>query len=89
MSFQKISNVDEITVLENGIILYRINNIVKENDVEIAQNYVRNSLSPDSDLTDIPANVVTIANVVWTPEVITAYKANIQEKLSQTTLTAG
>jgi len=89
MSFEKISTVDEITVLENGIILYRINNIIKENDVEIAQNYVRNSLSPDSDLTDIPANVVTIANVVWTPEVIVAYKANIQEKLSQTTLTAG
>lgn len=66
--------VDEITVLENGTILYReATRIIKDNK-QISQTYHRSSLSPASDLTDVPINVAAIANVAWTAEVIQAYK---------------
>jgi hypothetical protein len=68
--------VDEITVLENGTILYReATRIIKDSE-QISQTYHRSSLSPASDLTNVPVNVVAIANVAWTAEVIQAYKDN-------------
>lgn len=35
------------------------------------------TLIPTSDLTDVPANVVAIANVAWTPDVVTAYQESL------------
>lgn len=69
--------IDQITVTENGIVLYReATRIIKDGE-QIAQTYHRSSLAPASDLTDIPDNVAAICNVVWTPEVIAAYQAQL------------
>jgi hypothetical protein len=75
MSLTKTTAVDQITVQENGIILYREATKILENDVEISKQYHRSSLSPAQDLTGIPANVVAICNTVWTEAVIAAYQA--------------
>ena len=75
MSLTKITVVDQITVQENGIVLYREATRIMEDGNQISQTYHRSSLTPAQDLTGVPANVVAICNTVWTPEVIAAYQA--------------
>jgi hypothetical protein len=78
MAFTENKVVDQITVIENGIVLYReATRILKDGD-QIAQTYHRSSLTPGQDLTGQPANVVTICNVAWTQAVIAAYQAQLQ-----------
>ena len=75
MALSKETVVDQITVTENGIVLYREATRIMEDGKQLSQTYHRSSLTPDQDLTGVPANVVAICNVAWTPEVIAAYKA--------------
>lgn len=67
--------IDQVTVTENGIVLYREATRIFEDGEEISKKYHRSSLTPGQDLTGIPANVAAICNVAWTPEVIAAYEA--------------
>jgi DNA-binding transcriptional LysR family regulator len=75
MSLTKQAVIDQITVTENGVILYREATRIMEDGNQISQTYHRSSLTPAQDLTGVPANVVAICNTVWTPEVIAAYQA--------------
>jgi hypothetical protein len=75
MSLTKTTVVDQITVQENGTVLYREATRIMENGIELTKSYHRNSLTPAQDLTGVPANVVAICNTVWTAEVIAAYQA--------------
>jgi hypothetical protein len=75
MAITKETIVDQITVTENGIILYREATKIIEDGVELTKKYHRTSLTPGQDLTGQPANVVAIANTVWTEAVIEAYEA--------------
>jgi hypothetical protein len=75
MAITKETTVDQITVCENGIILYREVTRIIEDGVELTKKYHRTSLTPGQDLTGQPANVVAIANTVWTAECIAAYQA--------------
>ena len=75
MAITKQTNIDQITVTENGIILYREATKIVEDGVELTKTYHRTSLTPGQDVTGQPSNVVAICNVAWTPEVIAAYQA--------------
>ena len=75
MSLTKQVVIDQITVTENGIVLYREVTRIIENGNQISQTFHRSSLTPAQDLTGVPANVVAICNTVWTAEVIAAYQA--------------
>ena len=75
MALTKVVVVDQITATENGTILFREATRIVEDGVQLSESYHRSSLAPDSDLTDVPAQVAAIAAVVWTPEVIAAYQA--------------
>jgi len=75
MSLTKTTTVDQITVTENGIVLYREATRIMEDGNQISQTYHRSSLSPGQDLTGQPANVVAICNAAWTAEVVAAYQA--------------
>jgi DNA-binding transcriptional LysR family regulator len=78
MALTETKVIDQITITENGIVLYReATRILKDGD-QIAQTYHRSSLTPGQDLTGQPANVVAICNVAWTDEVIASYQAQIQ-----------
>ena len=79
MSLTKQTVVDQITVTENGIVLYREATRIMEDGQQLSQTYHRTSLTPAQDLTGVPANVVAICNVAWTPEVIAAYRAQAQQ----------
>ena len=78
MSLTKTTVVDQITVTENGVVLYREATRIMEDGNELSKTYHRSSLVPSQDLTGIPANVVAICNVAWTPEVIAAYQAQVE-----------
>jgi hypothetical protein len=75
MSLTKTTAVDQTTVTENGIVLYREATTIFEDGVEISKKFHRSSLTPGQDLTGVPANVVAICNAAWTPEVVAAYEA--------------
>ena len=78
MSLSKQTVVDQITVTENGIVLYREATRIMEDGNELSKTYHRSSLTPEQDLTGVPANVVAICNVAWTAEVIAAYQAQVE-----------
>jgi len=75
MALTKEVAVDQITICENGIVLYREATTIKEDGEEISKKYHRTSLTPGQDLTGQPDKVVAICEVAWTPEVIAAYEA--------------
>ena len=65
--------------------------IIKEDGVEISRTRSRYGLSPcisekngdtwthtDTDISDKPAEVQTIANAVWTDDIKKAYKASVE-----------
>jgi DNA-binding transcriptional LysR family regulator len=77
MAITKEKVIDQITVTENGIVLYREATRIMEDGEQLSQTYHRTSLTPGQDLTGQPANVAAICNVAWTPEVVAAYQAQI------------
>jgi hypothetical protein len=77
MALTKTTVVDQITVTENGIVLYREATRIMEDGNQISQTYHRTSLTPAQDLTGQPANVVAICNAAWTAEVVAAYQAQV------------
>ena len=80
MALTETKVIDNITVTENGTVLYReATRILKDGD-QIAQTFHRTSLTPGQDLTGQPANVVAICNAAWTDEVIAAYQAQLEEQ---------
>jgi hypothetical protein len=77
MALTETKTIDQITITENGTILYREATRILKDGEQIAQTYHRSSLVPASDLTDVPANVVAIANAAWTKDVVTAYQEQV------------
>ena len=75
MSITKTTAVDQITVTENGIVLYREATRIMEDGNELSKTFHRSSLTPGQDLTGIPASVAAICNVAWTEAVVSAYQA--------------
>ena len=82
MALIKEQKIDQITVTENGVVLYREVTRILEDGKEISKNYHRSSLIPAQDLTDVPANVVAICNAAWTDEVIATYEAQQRQPRS-------
>ena len=80
----KTTNVDQITVTENGIVLYREATRIMEDGNEISKTFHRSSLAPASELTGVPDNVVAICNVAWTAEVIAAYQEQVSKSMLET-----
>ena len=77
MSLTKQVVIDQITVNENGVVLYREATRIIEDGKQISQTYHRTSLVPGQDILNEPSNVVAICMVVWTPQVISDYQASI------------
>jgi hypothetical protein len=79
MSITKETAIDQITIQENGVILYREATRIMEDGVELTKTYHRSSLTPDQDLTGVPEKVVAHCNTAWTQDVIDAYKTSLQK----------
>lgn len=74
MELSKETLIDQITVTENGVVLYREATRILEDGKEISKKYHRTSLTPGQDLTGQPENVAAICRVAWTPKVIEEFE---------------
>lgn len=81
MALTETKVIDQITVTENGTVLYREATRILKDGEQIAQTFHRSSLTPGQDLTGQPANVVAICNAAWTEEVVAAYQAQIAQQV--------
>lgn len=75
MSLTKETRIDQITITENGIVLYREATRIVEDGEVLSQTYHRSSLHPGQDLTGVPERVAVICDAAWTADVVAAYKA--------------
>jgi archaellum component FlaF (FlaF/FlaG flagellin family) len=75
MAITKESKIDQITITENGIVLFREATRILEDGVELSKTYHRTSLTPGQDVSGAPANVQAICSAAWTAEVVAAFNA--------------
>ena len=85
MSLTETKVIDQITVTENGTVLYREATRILKDGEQIAQTYHRTSLTPGQDLTGQPASVVAICNAAWTDEIVAAYEAQMAAQAAKIT----
>ena len=67
--------IDKIELTYLNTIQIRTATIIEKNDIEIAKTYHRHSLCPGDDISNEDARVQSIANVIWTEEVVNNYIA--------------
>ena len=66
--------VDKIEVVTDyNVLQVRTATSVKKDGEEIARSYHRHIVCPGDDLSNEDAKVVSIANALWTPELIAAF----------------
>lgn len=82
MAITKEIAIDQITILENGVILYRKATRIIEDGVQLSQTYHRTSLVPGQDVSNESQKVQDVCNLTWTQEIIDAYKKQ-QEQNNQ------
>jgi len=67
--------IDKIEILEDGTIQIREVTRVLKDGVQIAETYHRKCFAPTDSVDELSAKVVSIANLVRTPEVVSKYVA--------------
>jgi hypothetical protein len=79
MALEEIKKVDNIEVVENGVIQVRTATIIERDGVEISRTFHRHTVSPGDDLNNQDVKVKSIASSIWTEEVILSYKSSINK----------
>jgi hypothetical protein len=72
---EKVIVVDRIEVVENGSIQVRTKTAIKEDGVEISNQFHRHVVVPGADYSGEDARVQAICAATHTADVIAAYKA--------------
>ncbi len=80
MALSEIIKIDQIEIVETGSIQIRTATIIEKDGVEISRTFHRHVVHPNEDISKEDEKVQAIANVVWTDEVIEAYKKLIEKK---------
>ena len=83
MSLEKMSVIDQITITEHGVVMWRIAHRIIEDGEQLSQSYERNSIDPGEDTARVPGKVKAIIDVVWTADVVDAFKAAQAEAKKQ------
>ena len=65
-------------VLPNTTLQVRLADQIVDGEVVKASTFRRYCLPPGSDLAGQPAQVVAVANAIWTPKVVAAYNASVE-----------
>lgn len=74
---EKISVIDKIEVLENGVVQVRTAIRIVEDGNVLSQSYHRHVVTPVDDYSTQDAKVQAICAATFTPEVIAAYQATL------------
>jgi hypothetical protein len=78
MALTENKQIDRVEVVGNGIVQVREATTILKDGELYARTFHRWSFAPESDISAMPANVQAIAQAAWTPEVIAAYKAQLE-----------
>lgn len=71
----KETKINKIEIIENGIIQVRKTTSIYEDGIQLSSSYERSSFEPGQDVSTQNQKIQDICNVVWTKEIISAYKA--------------
>jgi len=75
MALTKETNVDQITVTENGIVQVREATVITEDGKQISKTYHRHCVAPGDNYSNEEPRVQAICAAVHTAECIAAYQA--------------
>jgi hypothetical protein len=78
MSIDKQIKIDQIEIVENGTVQVRQATIITEDGNQISKTYHRWCITPGEDYSAQEQQVQDICKVSHTPEVIAAYKAQLE-----------
>jgi hypothetical protein len=81
MALTETTKVDQIEVVGDHTIQVRTATIIERDGTEISRTFHRHIVSPGNDVTNEDPKVQTIANALFTEEVIAAYQASLSDKL--------
>lgn len=77
MALTESNVIDQIEITSNNVIQVRESIIIKRDEEVISTSFHRYTLSPIDDISNQDEKIKTIANAIWTPEVINTYKENL------------
>jgi hypothetical protein len=78
MTLASIQKIDRTEVLEDGTIQIRQAEVITKDGVEITRSFHRWVRHPgDTEAQTDPAPIPAITSAVWTPEVVSAYQAQV------------
>lgn len=75
MALTEKTIIDKIELTEVNTIQIRTATIIERDGIEISRSYHRHVVCPGDDISNEDIKIQTIANAIWTEEVIVAYKA--------------
>jgi hypothetical protein len=73
MALTEKTIIDKIEILESNSIQVRTANIIEKDGVEISRTFHRHVVNPSNDISGEDAKVQSVANAVWTEEIISSY----------------
>ena len=76
MALTETTKVDQIEITEVNTIQIRTATVIERDGVEISRSNHRQVICPGDDISSQDPKVQTIANALWTEEVISAYRAS-------------
>ena len=78
MSLEKIIKIDKIEIVgDYKILQVRTVTIISEDDNEVSRSFHREALTPGTDVSGKDQQIIDLANLFWTQEIIDAYKASL------------
>ena len=84
MAITKTTKVDKIEIVgDYKHLQIREASIIEEDGVELTRSFNRYVLNPGDSLVSQSAEIQSIANAVWTDEIVTAYSASLSSPLGQ------
>jgi hypothetical protein len=81
MALEKVTSVDLIEVIENGVLQVRTKTAILEDGKQISGNFHRHVVAPGDDYSAEDAKVKAICAAMHTADVVAAYKA-LQQKVN-------
>jgi hypothetical protein len=81
MALTETTKVDQVEVVGDYTIQVRTATIIERDGVEISRTFHRHVVSPGDDVTNEDPKVQTIANALFTEEVISAYQESLNDRL--------
>ena len=83
MNLTETTKIDQIEVLDYHLQI-RYVTVIEKDGVEISRTYSRSVIEAGDDLTDQDSRVQSVANAIWTPEVIEEYLQSLNNSISNT-----